>query len=173
MKLWALLQPLLLAAPSAVKKPTHWMIDGQNLLGHGGTTKDRDSLVATLKTIDVRSAEELVVVFDGPKNDASAETKVDRPTDNLRIVELGEGLIADDYIQQAIQEIVADPLKKRKHRVNVVSADRALRKIATTSGRPVVKNVVNPVTFFKRYLPRLKRLKGPSEDRGAGKNPLL
>jgi len=158
MKLFALLQPLLLAVGG--RKPTHWFIDGNNFLAHGKTVKDKDALVGVLS--DVPLAEELILVFDG-KRDGSVETSIET-LGNLKTVCLGQGMISDDYIQEEISKLQQDPVKKRKHRVNVVSADRALRKKVTTNYRPMVRTVVNPVTFFKRYLPRLKGVKGPNEN---------
>ena len=154
MKLFALLQPLLLAVGG--RKPTHWFIDGNNLLAHGGTVKDKDALV--LKLQDTPGAEELVLVFDGRPG---TETAISQEG-NLRTVSLGEGLVSDDYIQEEIKKLMDDPILRRKHRVNLVSADRALRKKATNC-KPIVRSVINPVTFFRRYLPRLKGLKGPNE----------
>ena len=98
-------------------------------------------------------------MFDGRP---STETNI-MQEGNLKTVSLGEGLISDDYILQEIQNMMADPVLKRKHRANVVTADRNLRKRATSTCKPVVKTVINPVTFIKRYLPRLKGFKGPNE----------
>lgn len=160
MKLFALFQIICVTATSALavggRKPTHWFIDGDNLLGHGNTVKDKDALIVKLQ--DTPGAEELVLVFDGCPG---TETNI-LQEGNLKTVSLGEGLISDDYISEEINRLMEDPIVKRKHRVNLVSADRALRKRAT-SLKPIVKTVVNPVTFFKRYLPRLKGLKGPNE----------
>ena len=154
MKAFALLQPMLLAV--GLRKPTHWFIDGNNLLGHGGTVKDKDALIAKLQ--DIQAAEELVLVFDGRPG---TQTDIEQQG-ILKTVSLGEGLISDEYIEEEIQKMMKDPVVRRKHRVNLVSADRVLRKKATGL-KPIVRTVVNPVTFFKRYLPRLKGLKGPNE----------
>lgn len=154
MRLYTLLQPLLLAVGG--RKPTHWFIDGNNLIAHGNTVKDKEALVG--KLMETPGAEELVLVFDGRPG---TETDISQ-IGNLKTVSLGEGLISDDYIQEEIMKMMNDPVLKRKHRVNLVSADRALRKKAT-SCKPIVRTVVNPVTFVKRYLPRMKGLKGPNE----------
>ena len=153
MKLLAILQPFLLAVG---KKPTHWFIDANNLLAHGKTTKDRDSLVAKLRDID--GAEEIILVFDGRPGEQTDITT----EQNLRTVALGEGLSSDDYIEQEINRFWSDPVTRRKHRVNLVSADRELRQRAL-SFKPIVKTVINPVTFFRRYLPRMLGLKKAKE----------
>ncbi|CAB9524980.1 expressed unknown protein [Seminavis robusta] len=153
MKLFALLQPLLLALG---KKPTHWFLDGNNILAHGKTVKDREALVATLRDV---KAEEVILVFDGK---AGQQTNIAQE-DALRTVDLGEGLESDDYIKEEIEKFLQDPKTRRKHRVNLVSADRELRRKAK-SFKPIVRTVVNPVTFFKKYLPRLKGLKGPNDN---------
>lgn len=153
MKLLALLQPLLFAAG---KKPTHYFIDGNNLLAHGKTTKDRDSLVQKLRGVE--GVEEIVLVFDGRPGE---QTDISREN-NLRTVSLGEGLSSDDFVLNEIQKYWEDPQTRRKHRVNLVSADRELRQKAL-SFKPIVRTVINPVTFFRRYLPRMLGLKKPKD----------
>lgn len=153
MRVLALLQPLLLAVG---KKPTHWYIDGNNLLAHANTAKDRDALIDKLQ--DVKGKEEVVLVFDGRPGEVTSISQ----EGNLRTVDLGENLKSDDYIQQEIQKFLDDPILRRKHRVNLVSADRDLRK-KSLSLKPMVRTVVNPVTFFRRYLPRMRGLKKPKE----------
>lgn len=160
MKLLILLQPLLLAVG---KKPTHWFIDGNNLLAHANTAKDRDALVGKLHGI--QGTEELTLVFDGRPGE---ETVVSQDG-NLRTVSLGEGLESDDYIHDEILKFREDPTVRRKNRVNLVSADRGLRKKAL-SFKPIVRTVINPVTFFRRYLPRMKGLKKP-KDVGTSSEP--
>ena len=153
MKLLTLVPPFLMAVG---KKPTHWFVDGNNVLGHGKTTKDRDSLIQTLQSVD--SAEELILVFDGTPGAAETDVFIHN---NLRTVSLAEGLSSDDFIQEEIERFWKDPVMRRKHRVNLVSADRELRQ-RTLEYKPIVKTVVNPVTFFRRYLPRMLGLKKPS-----------
>ena len=133
------------------KKPTTWFIDGNNLLGHKGTTKSRDTLAEKLKPID--SAESVVLVFDGRKGESTNECT----EGNFRLVELGEGLSSDDFILEEIKGIAA---KSKVRRIQLVTADRQLRKLALAT-RPSVKGVVNPVTFWRKYLPRMSGLKKP------------
>lgn len=151
-----LLQPFLLAV---AKKPTHWFIDGNNLLAHKGTAGDRHALTQKLLEIQDSAAEEIVLVFDGRKGEETSITQEGM----IRLVELGEGLQSDDFIQDEIQKFVNDPVSRKKHRVNLVSADRDLRK-KTSNLKPIVRTVVNPVTFWRRYLPRLKGAKGPNDN---------
>jgi hypothetical protein len=154
MKLFSLLQPFLLAVG---KKPTHWFVDGNNLIAHSRTTTNRDTLIETLRGVE--GAEEIILVFDGRPGE-----KTDISVDNcLRTVSLGEGLSTDDFIQEEIQKFWVDPTTRRKHRVNLVSADRELRKHALAF-KPIVKTVINPVTFFRRYLPRMLGIKKRSAD---------
>ena len=139
----------------AATKPTHWFIDGNNVIAHGKTAKDRDTLIEKLRGCDV---EEVVLVFDGHPG-ATPDVSIDS---NLKTVSLAEGLSTDDFIQEEIQKYCQDP-DKRKHRVNLVSADRELRR-QVLDYKPIVKTAVNPVTFFRRYLPRLLGLKKRSID---------
>lgn len=149
MKLFALV-PFLLAL---VKKADRWYIDGNNLLAHKNTAGDRDSLVQKLKEIQDTAAEEIILVFDGRKGE---ETSIEQEG-FLRIVSLGDSLKSDEYVLDDIETL------DKKSRVNLVSADRELRKKASNI-KPVVKTVVNPVTFWRRYLPRMKGVKGPNDN---------
>jgi hypothetical protein len=145
------LLPLLQAALFAVgrQQPTTWIIDGNNVLAHKGTPIDRDVLAKKLGPI--RGAEEVVLVFDGRPGEA---TSVDSEG-TLRRVSLGEGLSADDYIQQEITNLL-EAIPRR--RIQVVTADRELRR-SVLEQKSIVRGVVNPVTFWRRYLPRLCGLK--------------
>jgi hypothetical protein len=136
------------------KKPTTWFIDGNNLLAHKGTTKDRDALADRLKPIE--SAESVVLVFDGRPGDVSINEKHEG---NFRLVELPEGVSSDDFILKEIRDIVAT---SKVRRIEVVTADRQLRRLALES-RPNVRGVVNPITFWKKYLPRMAGLKKVDE----------
>jgi hypothetical protein len=144
------LLPLLQAALFAVgRQPTTWMIDGNNVLAHKGTPIDRDVLAQKLGPI--RGAEEIVLVFDGRPGEATSVVS----EGTLRRVSLGEGLSADDYIQQEIIDLL-ETIPRR--RIQVVTADRELRR-SVLEQKPIVRGVVNPVTFWRRYLPRLCGLK--------------
>jgi hypothetical protein len=78
---------------------------------------------------------------------------------SFRTVQLEEGKIADDFIMEEIYAI--GKLGKNK-RVKLVTADKKLRAMALAT-RPTVKSVVNPVVFWRKYLPRMsgqkKRIK--------------
>jgi hypothetical protein len=147
MRVLALLQSLLLAVG---KRPTHWFIDGNNLLAHGKTAKDRDSLMQKLR--DVPS--DITLVFDGRPGEQTNFIQIG----NLCTVDLGEGLASDDYIHDEIKKFWEDPATKKRSRVTLVSADRKLRQRALKF-KPIVRTVINPITFFRRYLPRMKGLK--------------
>lgn len=143
-----------------------WFIDGNNLVGHRGTPKDPN--VVANKLIPVQ-AERIVLVFDGTRTDddvsstppdaARTTTRVEELGTRFQRISLGSGLSADDYIQEEIQRIaMEDP----RARIQVVTADRELRR--QVRERSVVRHVVNPVTFWRRYLPRLTGMKGRSCD---------
>jgi hypothetical protein len=154
MKLLPLLQAALVAVGGRrhqQQQPTTWIIDGNNLLAHRGTPIDRDVLAQKLGPI--RGAQEVVLVFDGRPGEAT--TSVESEGGTLRRVSLGEGLSADDYIQQEIISLL-EAIPRR--RVQVVTADRELRK-SVLEQKLIVRGVVNPVTFWRRYLPRLCGLK--------------
>jgi hypothetical protein len=133
------------------RKPTTWFIDGNNLLAQKGTTKDRGVLAERLSPIKASGAESIVLVFDGRPGDVHQE----RNEGNFHLVELAEGISSDDFILEQIHEIVS---KSKTDRIQLVTADRPLRKLALEK-RPGVKGVVNPLTFWKKYIPRMAGLK--------------
>jgi hypothetical protein len=138
------------------RKPTTWFIDGNNLLAQKGTTKDRDVLAERLLPIKASGGESIVLVFDGRPGDVLQE----RHEGNFHLVELAEGISSDDYILEQIHEIVS---KSKTDRIQLVTADRPLRKLALEK-RPGVKGVVNPLTFWKKYIPRMAGLKKFEDD---------
>lgn len=142
---------LLVASGTRKKVGTTWFIDGNNLLGHRGTPKDAGALAK--KLLPVRAAS-VVLVLDGRQG--VAETAID-VTGSFQLVALGEGMSADDYIVDQIKAMVGGKPRKR---VQVVTADRQLR-CSVLDIKPVVRAVVNPLTFWKRYLPRLSGMKLP------------
>jgi len=155
MKLLGPLAVHLLALGSRPKVKQTWIIDGNNLMGHKGTPRDPDALTHKLQPI---AADEVILVLDGRPN---TETEIitefgTSSSSNLQRVNLGQGLSADEYILEAIQARNQPNAKRRDQvtRIQVVTADRKLRR-AIRGIKPVVKDVVNPVTFWRRYLPRL------------------
>lgn len=176
--------PILLLALSS-RPEKIWYIDANNLLGHRGTPKDPERLVRELRPI-ASSDQRVLVVFDGAKKDASADpsasestlstSTLEDSTDpalgvHFRRIALGPGLSADDFILRDIQswdeELLLPPSRPSSAnrpramnssvRIQVVTADRELRrKVRSYSA---VRAVVNPVTFWKRYLPRLSGAK--------------
>jgi hypothetical protein len=135
------------------KKPTTWLIDGNNVLGTKGTPRDAEVLAEKLKPI--ASAEWLVLVFDGKPGVSRTEVAEGK----FRKIQLGEGMSADDFILEEINLIGA---QSKTNRVKLVTADKRLRSFAL-GNRPTVKQVVNPATFWKKYMPRLAGLKKRSE----------
>lgn len=127
-------------------------LDICTVLGYKGTPRDSNQVAEKLKQI--KGVESVVLVFDGKKG-GSPETHVS--TDGFfQLVALGEGISADDYIEGQAKLASVD------ERVQVVTADRDLRR-KVLSVKPAVKNVVNPLTFWKRYLPRLCGYKKPKQ----------
>jgi len=139
---------LILLTLFAVRQRPTWLIDGHNLLGSKSTPRDEATIADKLKLVQ---AESVFLVFDGkPNQPASSET------DGIfhRIV-LEYGTSADDYILDQIGRVMEG---NSKSKVQVVTADRELRR-RVLSNHPAAQKVVNPVVFWKRYLPRLSGLK--------------
>ncbi|KAL3896634.1 MAG: hypothetical protein SGARI_007121 [Bacillariaceae sp.] len=135
------------------KRPTTWLIDGNNFLGQKGTPRDGDVLAERLQPITTEAAQQVVLVFDGRSGQLDRqEQKTGHDGKSMfRQVQLKEGEIADDFILETIREIHED---NKMNRVKLVTADKRLRA-AALSTRPTVKSVVNPKVFWKKYLPRM------------------
>lgn len=147
MNLFGLLPSILLAMAKPQKHTAvTWFIDGNNLMGHKGTPRDRETITTKVKPI--HAAERVVLVFDGQKGKED-DTVEDEGI--FQSVILAEGKSADDFILDEIKALI--PLRPRR-KVQVVTADRALRRKVLET-KPIVYGVVNPVVFWKRYLPRL------------------
>lgn len=154
MRLLALIQAYFLAIGTTTTKSRSkvgntWYIDGNNLLGNKlGVAKDVDLITQKLQAIQGQNA--VVLVFDGRKGipDTTVTTE-----GSFQRISLGEGLLADDYILDELKAI-RDAAAATDRKVQVVTADRKLRK-AVLAVKPIVRGVVNPVRFWKRYLPRL------------------
>lgn len=146
------------------KRPTTWLIDGNNFLGQrgAGTPQKGEALADRLRPIASQGADQVVLVFDGrpgdavrtdilPSSPAAPTSAAVGPTTSFRHVQLEEGMIADDFI---MEEIAAIGRQSKNHRVKLVTADKKLRAMALAT-RPTVKAVVNPKVFWKKYLPRM------------------
>lgn len=157
---------LLVVGVRRPKTQTSWFIDGHNLLGHRGTTRNVESLTAKLQNIV--HAESITLVLDSgmsfnKMNNDNNDTHDHHEIQNVNsaqqpttVVQLSRHTCADEYILSEVQRICAS---NPRARIEVVTADKQLRK-ALLRVKPVVRGVVNPVTFWKRYLPRLAALKG-------------
>jgi hypothetical protein len=162
------------------------------VLGHSGTPKDVASLTEKLQKMQP-TTNSVILVLDGKKIrssqgnsdsaesstasedvDASASTATTRIETNgsFQKVLLGDGLLADDYILDEIQLLfqphatASEDQQRRAQKsiIQVVTADRKLRSEILNIKQPIkVRGVVNPVTFWKRYLPRLCGLKLPKQ----------
>jgi hypothetical protein len=110
---------------------------------------------------------------------AATTTKIEVNGTFQKVV-LGDGLLADDYILNEIQSLCPSDNTRLDHEqqqqqqqqqqrrfqksiIQVVTADRQLRNEVLNIKQPIkVRGVVNPVTFWKRYLPRLCGMKLPA-----------
>lgn len=154
------------------RKPTTWFLDGDNILAARGTPRQADALVEKLEP--VAYSDSVVLVFDGKKpsadDDGASEPSerkvvVSGASGLFRHVHLEEGMSADEYILDEIENLSAE---SKTHRVKLVTADKKLRRSAL-SIRPTVKTVVNPVTFYKKHRPRMAGLKKRDEDDEEGR----
>jgi YacP-like NYN domain len=147
------------------KQQTTWFIDGNNLMGHKGTPSQASIIAEKIAPIEPK-AEQVILVFDGQKAtknkgkdeaEVAIETRIVKESDSSRFqtVYLGKDLSADDFILSEINLLKNDP----RRRVQVVTADRKLRRLVLEKSKPVVRAVINPVVFWKRYLPRLSGMK--------------
>jgi len=107
--------------------------------------------VLTEKLKPIATLEPVILVFDGRPGVERSETE----EGNFRRVQLEEGMSSDDFI---LEEITAIGSEAKENRVKLVTADKRLRSKALQKGQ-VVKSVVNPVTFWKKYRPRMGGLK--------------
>jgi hypothetical protein len=146
---------LLAAGQSRPRLPTTFFIDGQNLMGHKRTCNYSETLVEKLKLIQ---GSNIVLVLDGEK-DGNKQTSIE-VDGTFQKVSLGEGLSADDYMVMEIDKLCS---VRPRQQVQVVTADRQLRR-QVLEIKPVVKGVVNPVVFWRRYLPRMCGWKLPKAD---------
>jgi len=131
------------------KKQNYYIVDGNNLLHSKGVPRHADVLAEKLKPIAV--FEPVILVFDGRPGLERSETE----EGNFRRVQLPEGMSSDDFI---LDEIAAIGSESKDNRVKLVTADKRLRSKALQKGQ-IVKTVVNPVTFWKKYRPRMGGLK--------------
>lgn len=143
---------------SKTKRPTTWLIDGNNFLGQRGVhglPRDGDKLAEKLLPISGTAGgsstpNEVLLVFDGRK-DVDTERTTSELGESFTKVQLEHGFIADDFLIEEIEEIrKSDPSR----RVKLVTADKRLRAQALAI-RPTVKQVVNPKNFWKKYVPRM------------------
>lgn len=143
---------------SKTKRPTTWLIDGNNFLGQRGVhglPRDGDKLAEKLLAIagtegGSSTPNEVLLVFDGRK-DIDTERKDSKLSDSFTKVQLQHGTIADDFLVEEIRQIKEEDPNRR---VKLVTADKRLRAEAL-SIRPTVKQVVNPKVFWKKYVPRM------------------
>lgn len=139
-----------------------WFIDGNNLLGHLGVPKDASKIKKSLEPVH---ADGVYLIFDGKKG---VENKNVEVFGVLKVISLEEGKSADDYIHDEIRQILESrKIAAARHaeavQVQVVTADRELRRRVLGIKPRIVRNVINPTTFWRRYLPRISGLKLPKK----------
>mmetsp|Transcript_12151 Transcript_12151/g.28834 ORF Transcript_12151/g.28834 Transcript_12151/m.28834 type:complete len:206 (+) Transcript_12151:107-724(+) len=140
------------------KRPTTWLIDGNNFLGQRGVQglpRDGDKLAEKLLPISGRmggssTPNEVMLVFDG-RRDVDTERTTNKLGESFTKVQLEHGIIADTFL---IEEMEAIRERDPSRRVKLVTADKRLRAQALGI-RPTVKQVVNPKIFWKKYVPRM------------------
>ena len=159
-----ILSSLFFAAPNTHHSKHHqwYFIDGSNTMGHKGTPRDRETIAEKLKPIEQASSDlSVILVWDGLKGQSETIVVDSEHTNSRRsdfqIVALAEGMSADDYILESLQEL-KDSHNAGQSSVQVVTADRELRRQVLRL-KPVAKGVINPVVFWKRYRPRLSGMK--------------
>lgn len=146
---------------------TTWFLDGNNILAYKGTPRDCETLLETLAHLQgsPASTERIVVVLDGRPGTMQTEVStrntvnyVQDRTSLLQLVTLAENVTADEYILQqcAKVDMSENPCRRTSSRkVQVVTADRELRRQLWAMKPSVVRVVVNPLTFWRKYVPRL------------------
>jgi predicted ribonuclease YlaK len=140
------------------KRPTTWLIDGNNVLGQKFTPKDGEILAKRLQPITTEAPVEVTLVFDGKKGETTRQDIFEGPM--FRCVQLEEGHIADDFILELISKLSQT---SKSNRVKLVTADKRLRAAALLI-KPTVKTVVNPKVFWKKYVPRMSGQKKHTEE---------
>lgn len=143
---------------------TSWLIDGNNLLGARGISKDLDMVQERLGQIQLRRGNayvEVLLVLDGPKVTAARpeKTSLDSPVTVSIVgacqrIQLSPGYSADDYIYHTVAS------QSSSKTLHVVTADRELRRRVRSIKPTAIKDAINPVRFWKTYLPRLIGSKG-------------
>lgn len=126
-------------------------VDGNNLMMQRKVTKGRENLAEKLGMVK-EGQNKIVLVFDGRQGEAASEWG-----DHPEVVvtsggdeTTGEGrMSADEYIVEKLG--TCDPRTK----LEVVTADKWLRKQA----QQFDAKTINPVKWWRRYLPRLQGLK--------------
>mmetsp|Transcript_5195 Transcript_5195/g.13651 ORF Transcript_5195/g.13651 Transcript_5195/m.13651 type:complete len:152 (+) Transcript_5195:2-457(+) len=124
-------------------------IDGNNLMMQRKVTKGRELLAEKLAGV---KGSKIVLVFDGKKGEEESSSGIDPEV----VVTFGgnehgdDRVSADEWIIAQLQETVATTGE-----VQVVTADKELRRVCQRTSA----KTINPVKFWRRYLPRLKGLK--------------
>ena len=107
----------------------------------------------------VRRVETEIIATQQPKQQDTMIHKKNKNNGLLEVIHLAPDISADDFICNDIQQTMLtthhqQTVAQTKNRIHVVTADRELRR-RVLSLKPAVKEVVNPVTFWRRYMPRL------------------
>ena len=134
-------------------------------MGHKGTPRDRQAIADKLQPVEQASSDlHILLIWDGVPGKDSVSVVPESVQDEdlggdttsvFQVVSLAEGMTTDDWI---MEQLVFLKQSAPFARVQVVTADRALRRRVLET-KPIVKGVVNPVVFWRRYRPRLTGLK--------------
>jgi len=145
------------AAVGGTKKPTTWLIDGNNFLGQKGTPRQSEILIEKLKPV-ANTNDAVILVFDGHRDGDTV--RMEQSEGKFRTITLEAGMSADDFILDEIRIISNE---SKQNRVKLVTADKRLRSFALDT-RPTVKTVVNPIVFWRKYYPRMSGMKKRVDD---------
>ena len=124
-------------------------VDGNNLMAQRKVTKGREALAARLA--GVRGAE-VVLVFDGREGESHVESGHDP---RVVVTSGGEGSERESADEWIVEQLYGGTSPSRTTDVSIVTADKLLRREAQRAAAATI----NPVKFWRRYLPRLKGLK--------------
>jgi hypothetical protein len=140
---------LLIPRDDQLPPTTTWVIDGNNLKGQRGVPSERQAIADRLKMITRHNNQtNVVLVFDGRRGEEGAfhcDECHHGSQFHFVVTELPQS--ADDYI--------VDAVSTQQGRVHVVTADKELGLRARQTRNLRGGAIVNPLKFWKNYIPNL------------------
>lgn len=147
---------VLLTAFAAMRKPVTWLIDGNNVLLHKRTPRCADVLSKKLMPMDSLALQTVVAIFGGREGDTRNEMSVGK----FRRVHLGQDEWVGTFMAEEVDRLFA---QSKRHRVNVVTSNRGIRRMLLAK-KPTVRDAFNPRVFWRRHFPRLAGIKKVKAD---------